>query len=123
MIKFKIVLESASASLFCYPLMCLTSVVYLEIYASGIVAWKTMDQQWLDPGGFHRSPTEAPFSPTLIYQFKLKYIYYIQVSANDSTNANCNYIILVQFYYSRLTLALDLKLGMYMQLQSGINLG
>ena len=26
----------------------------------------------VDPGGLDRSPTEAPFSPTLIHQFKLK---------------------------------------------------
>ena len=33
LIEFKIVLESAPATLFCFPSICLTSVVNSEIYA------------------------------------------------------------------------------------------
>ena len=44
LIEFKIILESASATLFCFPSMCLTSVVNSETYASGITAWKTTDK-------------------------------------------------------------------------------
>ena len=56
--------------------------------------------------GIQTGLDEAPFYPTLIYQFKLKYIYQIQISAIDSNNVNCNDCYPPQFYYPGSILAL-----------------
>ena len=57
-------------------------------------------------GGSDRFPTRSLFSPSIIYQFKLKCIYQIQISAIDSLNPNSNNYCPPQFYYHRPILAL-----------------
>ena len=58
-----------------------------------------------DPGG-STGIERGPFFSKLINQFKLKYIYRIQISAIDSTTLTVTIIIFTKFYYPSLILAL-----------------
>ena len=63
-------------SVYIYVCVCVCVYIYIYLYMQ-------CRSRWCSTG-------LSPFCPNLIYQFKEKYIYQIQISPIDSNNANCN---------------------------------